>query len=374
MPTPAAVTANEPPAVQIPPAVETLVDNPTDNPTTVETTDEEIWRIENHLLRPQDVDALCAHESSHTGGIVTGLIPKHAVSFLIGDSGLGKSPLAYQLGLSVAAGIPFLAGMETEQGRVVYLDYENGLQESRELRQQLVRFLGLPEAPKTFYVWTPDQEGELKLESLCKGQPKLVIVDSMRSHDPQFEKGEHAGEKMKQLNDLARKYGAAILVIHHTRKPGENGVPRLDAKIGDGKDARDTPLMLWLKETAGHSSIINQSHTRIAVDSPDGRSSKAEAALVLRWHQRLRDDAGPLYLERMCDGDGEPLGYRRIADIALLGHPEQIAAFEKLPPQFTFKEAKAAYKRADDPTRKFLVKCIQLGLIRQVGRGLYERL
>ena len=362
MTTPATATA-EPSAVL----------SPADNPPTVETSDEKLWRIENHLLRPQDVDALCAHESSHTGGIVAGLIPKRAVSFLIGDSGLGKSPLAYQLGLSVAAGIPLLAGMETERGPVVYLDYENGLEEIRDLCQQLVRFLGQPEAPKTFYVWTPDQ-GELKLESLCKGSPKLVIVDSMRSHDPQFEKGEHAGEKMKQLNDLARKYGAAILVIHHTRKPGENGVPRLDAKIGDGKDARDIPLMLWLKETAGHSSIINQSHTRIAVDSPDGRSSKAEAALVLRWHQRIKGEAGPLYLERVCDSTGEPLGYQRIADVALLGNSEQIAAFKQLPSQFTFKEAKAAYGKTDDPTRKFLLKCIQLGLIRQTGRGLYERL
>lgn len=348
-------TATAEPAAVPSPAVET----------TVETTDEKIWRIENHLLRPEDVDALCAPESPSSGGIVAGLIPKRAVSFLIGDSGLGKSPLAYQLGLSVAAGIPFLAGMETERGPVVYLDYENGLAESRELRQQLVRFLEMAEAPKDFYVWTPDQS-ELKLESVCKGSPKLVIVDSMRSHDPQFEKGEHAGEKMKQLNDLARKYGVSILVIHHLRKPGENGVPPLDSE--------DTPLMLWLKETAGHSSLIQQSHTRIAVDSPDGRSSKAEAALVLRWHWKLRSDAGPLYLERVCDEDGEALGYQRIADVALLGNSEQIAAFKQLPSQFTFKVAKQVYERKDDPTRKFLIKCIHLGLIRQTGRGLYERL
>src|SRR5580700_4312491 len=116
-------------AVEVP-LIETSAYNPT---TTVETAvirlavepskEEEIWRIENNLLRPEDVDALCAHESSNSGGIVAGLIPKRAISFLIGDSGLGKSPLAYQLGLSVAAGIPFLAGMETQRGPVVYLDY-----------------------------------------------------------------------------------------------------------------------------------------------------------------------------------------------------------------------------------------------------------
>lgn len=61
-------------------------------------------------------------------------------------------------------------------------------------------------------------------------------------------------------------------------------------------------------------------------------------------------------------------------DLALLGNKGQIAALEKLPKQFAFKEAKQVYDRADDPTRKFLVKCIQAGLIRQTGRGLYERL
>jgi hypothetical protein len=188
----------------------------------------------------------------------------------------------------------------------------------------------------------------------------------MRSHNPYFERSEYTGAEMRQLNKLAREYGVAFLVIHHTRKPGENGVPKLDKQ--------DTQLMLWLKEAAGHSSTINQSHTRIAVDSPDGRSSKADAALVLRWHQRIKGEFGPLYLERVCDGDGKELGYRRIADVELLGNSEQIAAVKKLPPQFTFKEAKGTYGKTDDPTRKFLVKCIQLGLIRQTGRGLYERL
>jgi hypothetical protein len=347
----------------------TAVPSPADNLTTVQTTDEKIWRIENHLLRPEDVDALCAHDFSSSGGIVAGFIPKRAISFLIGDSGLGKSPLAYQLGLCVAAGIPFL-GMETVQGPVVYADYENGLQESQELRGQLVRFLEVPEAPKDFLVWTPDHDGtgSISIEGVCQGKPSLLIVDSMRSHDPHFERTEHAGEQMKHLNTLARRYGVAILIIHHVKKPGENGVPSLDSE--------DTRLMMWLKETAGHSSIINQSHTRIAAALPDGRTSesKAEPALILRWHQRIRGETGPIYLERICDGDGEALGYRRIADLALLGNKGQIAALEKLPKQFAFKEAKQVYDRADDPTRKFLVKCIQVGLIRQVGRGQYERL
>ena len=302
-----------------------------------------------------------------------GLVPKRAVSFLIGDSHLGKSAFAYQLGLCVAAGIPFL-GMPTEQGLVVYLDYENPLDDSKKLRDQLVRFLELPKVPSDFIVWSaynPKNENglALSLDSVCAGKPRLLIVDSLRSHKPDFEKGDHCSSEMNRLNDLARKYGVAILVIHHIRKPktGDgNSVPPLDS---------DTPLRLWLNEAAGHRAITNLSHTRIAVDGPDRRNSKAEAAaLVLRWHQRLRNDAGPVYLERVYDGDGEELGYRRIANVELLGKAEQIDAFKKLPQQFTFGQAMTLYDRANDPTRKFLMKCIELGLIRQTGRGQYERL
>jgi len=324
----------------------------------------EHWRIENNLLAPGDVDALCEDEALNTAGIVAGLIPKSAVTFLIGDSGLGKSALAYQIGLAVAAGIPPFPGMPTEQGPVLYLDYENSLKESQIVRQQLVRFLKLSGTPRHFYVWTPDQ-GELNLERVCAGRPKLLVVDSMRSHNPYFEKTDNAGVEMKRLNELARKNGVSNLVIHHTRKPGENGAPSLDGK--------DTSLMLWLKETSGHSATINQSHTRIAVALPDGRTSekKAEAALVLRWHWRLRGEFGPLYLERVCDEDGEALGYQRIADTDLLGNKEQEATLRQLPAEFTFKQAKDVYKRAGDPTRKFLMKCIQLGLVRQTDRGRY---
>jgi RecA-family ATPase len=44
-----------------------------------------------------------------------------SVNIMAGDSGIGKSPLLCQLGLSVASGLPFL-GMAAEQGAVLYLD------------------------------------------------------------------------------------------------------------------------------------------------------------------------------------------------------------------------------------------------------------
>jgi hypothetical protein len=55
---------------------------------------------------PESLDVLCANEAKKEF-IVEGLLAAGAVGILVGDSGIGKSPLLYQLALCVAAGIPF---------------------------------------------------------------------------------------------------------------------------------------------------------------------------------------------------------------------------------------------------------------------------
>jgi hypothetical protein len=330
----------------------------------------EFWMSSNCLLNHKDLGDECAKaEHSSKTGAVAGFLPRRAVSFLVGDSGIGKSPLAYQLGLSVAAGVLFL-GMETESGLVIMGDYENGMEESLNLSKQVARFLGISKVPDNFVVWSADHANgkSMDIQSICESatqKPRLIIIDSLRSHDAHFEKHEHAAEKMNQLNRVANKSGAAILLIHHTRKPNrEQPTPALYSD--------DTRVMQWLKETAGGGSLMNQSHTRIAVDSIDGRFH-LDAALILRWYRKSKGEAGPLYLERVCDDSGEPFGYRPLTDIKLLSNPDQETALRNLPPQFTFKEAKQTLKRTDDPTSKFLKKCISLSLVRQTGRGRYER-
>ena len=330
----------------------------------------EVWLSMNYLLNHENLGDECAKaERSSKTGAVAGFLPRRAVSFLVGDSGIGKSPLAYQLGLSVAAGVPFL-GMETESGLVIMGDYENGMEESLNMSKQVARFLGISKVPNNFVVWSADHANgkSMDIQSICERapqKPRLLIIDSLRSHDAHFEKHDHAAEKMNQLNRVAHKSGAAILLIHHTRKPNrEHSAPALYSD--------DTRVMQWLKETAGGGALMNQSHTRIAVDSIDGRSH-LDAALILRWYRKGKGEAGPLYLERVCDEDGEPFGYRALTDLRLMTNPDQEAAFRKLPVKFVFNEAKKAFGRTDDPTNKWLRKCASLGLVKKVGRGRYER-
>src|SRR3954470_7873903 len=90
------------------------------------------------LLSPADMKASTV---ARTPYIVDGLLPEQSVTIAVGDSGIGKSPFFFQLGMCVAAGLPFL-GRGTSAGRVLYLDFENGLQDANVLTMQLAGYLG----------------------------------------------------------------------------------------------------------------------------------------------------------------------------------------------------------------------------------------
>jgi hypothetical protein len=312
------------------------------------------------LLTPDGLDKF-VEQDKHSHSLVEGFIEAPSVSVLIGDSGLGKSPLAYQLGLCVAAGVAFF-GMEVRQGAVVYVDYENGARNGRNLAKSLAGFLDLPDVPENFITWHLDSAKPFDLEGVVRDvHPGLVIVDSLRSHNPTFEQTDNAGKGMKQLRSIAYSHGTSVLVIHHVKKPGLFA-PNLEEGV----------FMNWLKQAAGHSSIINQSDTRIGVAVPRRREG-LDVEMVMRWHRRTRGEDGLIYLSRVHDEYGEPIGYRPLVGPELLPATQQDAFYKLLDGEFTFKQAMQAYGRSDDPTSKWMARCIALGLVRKVKRGVYRK-
>jgi hypothetical protein len=87
----------------------------------------------------------------------------------------------------------------------------------------------------------------------------------------------------------------------------------------------------------------------------------------------MRGEIGPLYLARDRDENGDPLGYRRLIGSELLFNEDQRNALITLSQQFSFKDAKVAYSRADQATANFLHHAANLDLIRKLGRGRYEK-
>jgi hypothetical protein len=335
----------------------------------------EEWRERWGLHTPKSLK-LRAAELGSTDHLVEGLLPTRAIGLLVGDSGLGKSPLACQLAICVAAGIKFL-GRKTRKGRVVIADFENGIGDLLELIERICRYLGLTEPPgdDDLLIWTLndclptyDQENNTLLDILRDVRPTLAIIDSLAAYRPYAEdKNSEANRMLRDLRGLARVAGTATLEVHHRRK-----MPRkADESAGPLESAN---LRLWLQDARGASSLINGSDVRLGVDEPDESAvQKDDVALVLRGLGRVRGEIGPYFLARDHDESGDPAGYRQLDGPELLFNDQQQKALTSLPQRFTFKEAKLAYGRSDQPTSNWLVRSSDLGLVKRQGRGVYEK-
>jgi hypothetical protein len=327
-------------------------------------------KLPTDLISARELELLVQKEGPEEY-VVGGLVRKGSVNIAIGDSGLGKSPLFYQMAVCVAAGIPFL-GYKTQKGSVIYFDYENGLRQSDGICGTLTGFLGLAERPPQFYIWSFGYHVTTGLEKcFTKYRPNLCIIDSLRGFSPDAEKENSiAARALQSLRSIARKYDTAFVIIHHTKKPGLDGSPSL----------QDTPIMGWLLEASGARSLINQTDARLAIDSANSKrlgatsaanKTKEQIALVLKGHERVRGEFGPVFIAREYDENGEPQGYKRMLGCELLFNEDQEKTFGDLPTEFRFKEARYAYGRQDQATSKFLKKCIDLQLIRKLGHGQY---
>lgn len=302
--------------------------------------------------------------------VVHGLLPGADVHVAVGDSGLGKTAWAYQLGLCVATGKPFL-GHDVKPVRVLYYDLENGREQILGLGHSICKYLEIGDAfPPAFLVLKDDGNRPSLEKAIEKYKPGLVLVDTLRAlRSDVEEKNNLMGGFLQATRNLGRANNCAILFLHYVRKPGpakpgEDGGPWLQA----------TSTLEWLREAAGARALINQTTTRIAFDRPHGFKAN-DAALVMRYFVKVKGESEPVYLERVFNDDGEPVGYRSMVGDDLLEDEGLKKTFNNLPrEEFSFKEAKRIYGRTDDPTKKFLRKCEAAGLVRQVRRGVYKRI
>jgi hypothetical protein len=319
-------------------------------------------RLPPGVLGPAEVDRICS-EQTGTRFLVEGLLPIAGIAIAAGESTIGKSALICQLGLCVAAGVPFL-GMSTVPGPVLYLDLENSILDCKAMRDSLVGFLGLDKSPDDFLL-VPEPPKDLD-EVLDKIRPKLVVIDSLRAFRPDVtEKNPRAAEWLMEIRKLSRTYDCTFLIVHHLRKPSRDSAPA---------DLEACNVATWLLDMEGPRAFVNQTDVRLAITE----GNLAPTALKLKWSRRVRGDSPVVLVERIFDGDGEPAGYRHLTGTGLLS-PEKRLAFERLPLEFSTGDAKATRQacglgEGNDPTNKFLAECKQLGLIEKLERGRWRKL
>ena len=307
-----------------------------------------------------DSRALANEAATRHDFLVEDLIFDRSVNLAVGDSGLGKSAVVCQLGGCVAAALPFFAH-SVQRGPVIYLDGESPLREFEEVLETISRFLGLSRAPENFYAFNPDwvsidpsiSEDDRLRRQIDHVKPKLVIVDPLRVFWPQAEgKSEEATKVIKRLRGLSRGSGASWLIVHHCRKTDQSAAPT---------SLEESPHQ-WLQSAAGARALINQSDTRIGIDT----SSKPTSDLVMSGFVRLLGTIPPVFIVRELNDDGDPFGYRALEGVQHLNEKYQ-AIYETLPQQFRFKTLKGHLSASS--SRHFLDQCLALQLVRKLGKG-----
>jgi len=305
--------------------------------------------------------------------LIQNLLPKRTLSIVVGDSGLGKSPLLYQAAICVAAGVPFL-GCPVSQGRVLYLDFENGLGEVDDLVSCLSKHLGLTEVPADLYLfnyndsptgWSPESLANM----IRDVKPAWVIIDSLSAFAPDIEeKSTNVTRTYQGFRKAMSDYGTAITVVHHVRKPStkrEEAPPLLEENPHG-----------WFLQTRGSRALVNSCDVRLGVDR-SGMAKKVEdldgrchdVALVLGGFGRVRGKIEPTFVARVLNEQGEPSGYEKLSGVSLLFDPDRESIYKRLPETFRFKEAQQIYGKGAQATIGFLKKCIAIGVMKKTDRG-----
>jgi len=294
--------------------------------------------------------------------VIEGLIQPGTVTVIVGRSGEGKSPLVYEVAITVGEGVQFL-GLQTGKGTVCVFDYENHSRQIAKMCKAISQHLGLSAVPNGLRICIAPSESSDVESVIREERPKLAIIDGLATWQPEAEERNATVTKvMKGLRMLAVETGCAIIVVHHIRKQNSNPHSRPDPLETSGP--RD-----WLQvQTRGVSGVISGSDIRIGID----RCTHREDALAIRGYGRVDGELPHLCVRREFNEAGEPMGYTRLSALDLLTHDDH-EFLEKLAPKFTFKQAKYASGKSDQPTRNRLIRLISARVVRQTGRGEYTK-
>ncbi|MDP9369272.1 MAG: AAA family ATPase [Chloroflexota bacterium] len=178
-------------------------------------------------------DALLAATFPKPKPLIRGILDEGSINSWSGPGGIGKSLLALDAARSIAGCQRFLDSIPTALGPVLLIDQESSpamLQDRLRLMQQA---RPIPErSPLTVVVPEADVRldeavGYAQLDQWMRQyQPVLTILDSFtRFHSANENDAIEMAGVNRNLRQLVRDHGTAVLLIDHTRKPGLNDSP-----------------------------------------------------------------------------------------------------------------------------------------------------
>lgn len=217
--------------------------------------------------------------------VVEPFIPPSASGLLAGNSGIGKTWLSLDMGLSIASGTPWLGRFKVQQGPVLIVDEENSELLLRVRLRKLLRGHGLDadELPLYFLIGkavnlsplkyssgalVPTQSYDQLLETVGQLEPVLVIFDSLtRCHRANENSANEMAAVFANVKTLMDTTGASCLLNHHFRKSG-GGRSRSGDRIRGSTDIRAFCDVTLLVDDRQGGCIITHDKTRCSEPIP----------------------------------------------------------------------------------------------------------
>jgi hypothetical protein len=163
--------------------------------------------------------------------LIAGLWSEQAVGIVGGEPKCCKSFLALDIAVAVAAGIPCLRRFVVPRsGRVLLYAAEDALHIVRRRFDGICEAAGVALADLDIQVITAptlrldlnDDQNRLA-DTVARLQPRLLILDPfVRLHRIDENASGEVAPLLAYLRELQRRYGVAVLVVHHARKGAGN--------------------------------------------------------------------------------------------------------------------------------------------------------
>jgi len=182
------------------------------------------------VLKPQSASNLIRH-TEPLKWLVEDVLPLGRCLMLTAPSGVGKSWVSLDLAISVDQGEHWLGHFPCQQGKVLVVDEENGAVGVRERLMKLLkgRRIEVDQCNIEFITLSglslsnPSHVTEMS-RILSDIRPSLVVLDTLiRIHQVEESSASEMAKVDRIFKNWYVKYGCALCINHHTRKPSISG-------------------------------------------------------------------------------------------------------------------------------------------------------
>lgn len=242
------------------------------------------WRLRD-IRNLISWNALSQKEFDREPFLLNPYIPVGGITFMWGDTSVGKSPLGWHMAAAVGSGTPFF-GLPTSKGKVLYIELDTP---ERLVAERLKKLQLAPGAQVDFLFLPPlsipvvAKEDFAMLNEAAENGYDLVIVNTLR-------KCHSLNDKEAQTPKLVYEFfqrtfpGSALVFVHHSKKSQlnqasgsyENGLDK-ESFSGAKNWLNDAQVGLYLKKYKNP-----RTNTNLALRHEKTQVSAEYAPLLLR--------------------------------------------------------------------------------------------